>query len=700
MTIGGNGEDAFRNRGIVLKNNKHLLMTKLLPCRNRYECCGFSFLIIFFLLTSYTADAEQEILNRQGKLKRCAYESVLSNHTFRHNKQAGVFTHLGHTTDIHQCKQMCCNMSDCDVAFMPENHCYAVSCYSDQHCETTPAKSENFNVQMVKVRRVVIPFPPAQPEDEEIIRSSLPDAQKDDDSNSEKKDKEEIEVQSPNLYEELLCTHSPISYNVTLRGGSKVGKLTDLGLVQNMEICIALCCEIKTCDLAFMIDSTCIAVHCSNEELCETVKAKPSNKLPRVAYIRRKEREHKHRDTKHVMSRPRDRLIIKVPEKPAPVLRPSTCQARKIYNNATLIGGMKAGNYTPLGKAVHLQDCIGRACDLNEGHLALMLGRYCYSVMCHNQRICQTIPAKPTHLKPKVAYLAWTQEPIEQDTITNMAESDFFVNHKRYPRCKRSHIMYNHTLKGGLRAGNFSMLASVDDIEICAALCCEEKYCDLALMIGDNCYAGDCASPDLCSAVPVPPGALQRSQIAYITAPGRKKAEDKLANADWNLVYIIVSALVIGISVLGTAWTVCLCALKRHRKKTTKPKSYDEKEIEDNLGTEGPLGTSSRNSFNITGEDLDTAKSVDAGKNENQEEAENAENIEKGKIISNKNLANTLNIEKAKETFEQDANAKNIEKGKIKDEIPDENDGSPPQETESRNTYVVRESLITRAAMR
>ena len=77
---------------------------------------------------------------------------------------------------------------------------------------------------------------------------------------------------------------------------------------------------------------------------------------------------------------------------------------------------MRSGNYTPLGKATHLQDCIGRACDLKEGHLALMLGQYCYSVMCHNERICQTIPAKPTHLKPKVGYLAWTQEPIEQDT--------------------------------------------------------------------------------------------------------------------------------------------------------------------------------------------------------------------------------------------------------------------------------------------
>lgn len=575
--------------------------------------------LLYICVTFVRGEFDNRILDRLGKPKRCAYENVLSNHTFRRNKQAGVFTHLGHTTDIHQCKLMCCKVSDCDVAFMPENHCYAVSCYSDQHCETTPAKSENFNVQLVKVRRVVIPNPDSmEPRDEDIIRSSLPDMQSQDERNDTKEIKDEVTVESPNLYEELLCTHSPILYNVTLKGGSKGGEFTDLGLVDNMEMCIALCCEIRQCDLAFMIDTTCIAVHCDNEELCQTIKAKPNKKFPRVAYIRRKEREHKHRA---IIPAPPEIHAppVKLSEKPAPVLRPSTCQARKIYNNATLLGGMRAGNYTPLGKATHLQDCIGRACDLNEGHVALMLGQYCYSVMCHNERICQTIPAKPTHLKPKVAYLAWTQEPIEQDTITNMAESDFFVNHKRYPRCKRSHIMYNHTLKGGLRAGNFSMLAAVDDIEVCAALCCEEKYCDLALMIGDNCYAGDCASPELCSAVPVPPGSAQKSQIAYITAPGRKKAEDKLVNADWSLVYLIVSALVIGISVLGTAWTVCLCALKRHRRKMVKKKKdtfgkyfgiEQATSMKDEMLHEGeePVGTSSRNSFSMSASDIQVNK--------------------------------------------------------------------------------------------
>lgn len=53
-----------------------------------------------------------------------------------------------------------------------------------------------------------------------------------------------------------------------------------------------------------------------------------------------------------------------------------------------------------------------------------MLGSYCYSVTCNNQRTCQTIPAKPSYLKPKVAYLAWTQEPIEEDT--SKKDLDFF----------------------------------------------------------------------------------------------------------------------------------------------------------------------------------------------------------------------------------------------------------------------------------
>ena len=100
--------------------------------------------------------------------------------------QAGVFTHLGHVTDIHKCKKMCCEKSDCDIAFMPENHCYAVSCYSDQHCETTPAAVQNFNVQLVKVRRVTIPDPEdTVPKEEDIWKSGAQEKLKEEEVNEE-----------------------------------------------------------------------------------------------------------------------------------------------------------------------------------------------------------------------------------------------------------------------------------------------------------------------------------------------------------------------------------------------------------------------------------------------------------------------------------------------------------------------------------
>ena len=43
---------------------------------------------------------------------------------------------------------------------------------------------------------------------------------------------------------QMLCTHSPISYNVSLKGGTDSGNFTDLGGVETMDLCISLCCEI------------------------------------------------------------------------------------------------------------------------------------------------------------------------------------------------------------------------------------------------------------------------------------------------------------------------------------------------------------------------------------------------------------------------------------------------------------------------
>lgn len=62
-----------------------------------------------------------------------------------------------------------------------------------------------------------------------------------------------------------------------------------MGDVEGMHMCTALCCGRKSCDLAFMIVNTCIAVDCYSEELCQAVRARPTAYSPRISYVRKRE---------------------------------------------------------------------------------------------------------------------------------------------------------------------------------------------------------------------------------------------------------------------------------------------------------------------------------------------------------------------------------------------------------------------------
>jgi len=456
--------------------------------------------------------------------------------------------------DMETCIQMCCDKDDCEMAFMPGKHCYGVDCFSQEHCEITTVKPSNLTVRIAEVRPIIV---------------------------NPAKDQIAVSVEDPSTQEELHCTQSPILKNVTLRGGIKAGNFTDLGDEKNMHMCIALCCERKTCDLAFMIGGTCIAVDCFGEELCQAVKARPTKYDPQIAFIRRRELQRSKPNPGPNLSRKANVLptapsseipTMKIHEiisdkLPHPtILKTSTCSASKIYPNVTLLGGIKSGNFTSLGKTKNMQECIGRSCDLGQGDLAFMLGSYCYSISCYSDRVCQTIPAQPSKFYPRIAFLKWAPKITEEELL-----EDEGAGYTSIPKCTRSHILYNHTLLGGLRAGNFTQIAEVDSIETCAALCCAEQTCDLALVLGENCYAGDCASKELCVPVPVNPTAKRSSQIAYITS--RKKVEEP--GTDWSLWYIIVGSIAIGIGITGIMWTVCTCWHRRGRRVRPKDEPSD-----------------------------------------------------------------------------------------------------------------------------
>lgn len=488
---------------------------------------------------------ESEITNVRPL--KCPHGPILTNVTLTHELRAGKFSRLGMADDMETCIQMCCDKDDCEMAFMPGTHCYGVDCFSQEHCEITTVKPSNLTMQIAAVRPIVV---------------------------NPAKDQIAVSVEDPSTQEELHCTQSPILKNVTLRGGIKAGNFSDLGDEKNMHMCIALCCERKTCDLAFMIGGTCIAVDCFSEELCQAVKARPTKYDPQIAFIRRRELQRPKPNPYPNLSRKANFLptapssevpTMKIHEiisdkLPHPtILKTSTCSASKIYPNVTLLGGIKSGNFTSLGKTKNMQECIGRSCDLGQGDMAFMLGSYCYSVSCYSDRVCQTIPAQPSKFYPRIAFLKWAPKITEEELL-----EDEGAGYTAIPKCTRSHILYNHTLLGGLRAGNFTQIAEVDSIETCAALCCAEQTCDLALLLGENCYAGDCASKELCIPVPARPTSNKSSQIAYITS--RKKVEEP--GTDWSLWYIIVGSIAIGIGVTGILWTVLTCW---HRGRRLRP---------------------------------------------------------------------------------------------------------------------------------
>lgn len=51
--------------------------------------------------------------------------------------------------DIHRC----CNMDECEIAFMLDENCYAVKCINKDLCRIRKAKSSNLNPQLAFIRR-------------------------------------------------------------------------------------------------------------------------------------------------------------------------------------------------------------------------------------------------------------------------------------------------------------------------------------------------------------------------------------------------------------------------------------------------------------------------------------------------------------------------------------------------------------------
>lgn len=84
----------------------------------------------------------------------------------------------------------------------------------------------------------------------------------------------------------LKCPHGPILTNVTLTHELRAGKFSRLGMAEDMETCIQMCCDKDDCEMAFMPGKHCYGVDCFSQEHCEITTVKPSNLTVQITKVR------------------------------------------------------------------------------------------------------------------------------------------------------------------------------------------------------------------------------------------------------------------------------------------------------------------------------------------------------------------------------------------------------------------------------
>ena len=76
---------------------------------------------------------------------------------FLHGLKAGQFTHQGEVKNMAECIQYCGHQSNCSAAFMVQNFCFTVQCYSKKSCDTASAVHSEFNPKLSFITHLSLP---------------------------------------------------------------------------------------------------------------------------------------------------------------------------------------------------------------------------------------------------------------------------------------------------------------------------------------------------------------------------------------------------------------------------------------------------------------------------------------------------------------------------------------------------------------
>eukprot|EP00794_Sanderia_malayensis_P012055 gene12053-13298_t len=301
-------------------------------------------------LKNFQIDAKTRTLKTDSFEDKCPHNEVMYNMKLAGGLKAGRFTDIGRVKGINTCIRYCCDSKvDCDLAFMLDRRCFLVKCYTEDKCQTLPASGDDYKFK----QRMAFVSPWLFGKKKKIVK-----------------------VPSSLFSHHVQCVQSKLYSRSRLASGGQAGEFKDVGKVGKPHICTRLCCENPDCDVAYMFGRNCFLVKCYSEESCRVV---PDEELQN--------------------GMTRNGTVIHADKK---------CSLDgQIHNSTILEQGMLAGTIQLQKGVSQVDKCIEKCCGEKRCHVALMLGKMCYSMECANENACKPKPAPESILakNPTVAYV-------------------------------------------------------------------------------------------------------------------------------------------------------------------------------------------------------------------------------------------------------------------------------------------------------
>ncbi|KAJ7339488.1 hypothetical protein OS493_005886 [Desmophyllum pertusum] len=123
----------------------------------------------FVFITLWTVLQTQ---TNSGSPRRCIAETAQYNVTFLKGISTGKFQHLGEVANMSECSKLACSLSEGDMAYLLEDRCFSVECYTTCDLIKLP-HADAVNSAAARLRRSGKNPIPVTPDDSTTVSATM-----------------------------------------------------------------------------------------------------------------------------------------------------------------------------------------------------------------------------------------------------------------------------------------------------------------------------------------------------------------------------------------------------------------------------------------------------------------------------------------------------------------------------------------------